>query len=117
MILLFISFILILIGLIEYRIGLLGIVICFLSIFIVIVQGNTMYIKSKTEIPFITIQQEINGRYFIVDKEYNESYPDVKIVQTNTKYIETVEGYKFLDWTSPDNISYTLYLNLKDVSK
>jgi hypothetical protein len=112
-----IGLIMILIGLIEYRIGFLGIVIFFLSIFIVGIQLNNTYIKSKNEIPFTTIKQEIDGRYFIVDKEYNKLYPDVKIVQSNTKYVKSVEGYKFLDWATMDKTSYILYLNLKDMSK
>lgn len=117
MIFIIIGLVIFLIGLIDYRVGLLGIFIVFLSIFIVGIQLSNTYIKSKNETPFTTIKQDIDGRYFIVDKEYNKLYPDVKIVQSNTKYIKFVEGYKFLDWATRDNISYILYLNLKDVSK
>ena len=58
------------------------------------------------------------GRKFIgLRIKYNKSYPEIKIIQANTKYIKTVEGYRFLDWATPSYISYILFLNLKDVGK
>jgi len=72
----------------------------------------------KTEhLEYVTIKQDLNGSYFVLDKEYNKTYPKVIIVKEDTKYIEKYYKQKnfILDGMIFDFTEKELYLNMKDV--
>ena len=72
---------------------------------------------TETKIEIHSIHQQKDGKYFVLDSEYNKMYPEIKIVDNDSKLIKNNYKQKnwFLDIVVFDFEENILYLNLQDV--
>ena len=72
----------------------------------------------KTEIVnYKSIKQDNNGKYFILDDDFNKKYPTIKIVDTESKCVINYYNQSKLDGFIMNYKKIILYLNLSDVEK